>query len=192
MKPINIKLIVCIFLSCHYGICCQNDTNKSYSAPSIFIDLNYCDDINLYDDSLASRVKRVFSNPTEAEINSVNYKGHPSLLLIGRSDKMFEIVLYDELLPGSEIYKGWILKNDILRIFHKGMYCPEEYPLRLYSSPNIRAEQILNYSKNTEGVCVVVDFYKDWLKIKIKIEGQYHIGWLAPEDQCASVDTTCN
>ncbi len=39
---------------------------------------------------------------------------------------------------------------------------------------------------------IFVDFQGHWLKVKIKINGKYHIGWLSPDQQCANVYSTCS
>ena len=62
----------------------------------------------------------------------------------------------------------------------------------IYRNVNDKSDEILSDKEYLVTDVEVIDYEGEWLKIRFKYKGAFHIGWLPPEMQCANPYTTCS
>lgn len=180
-----------VFVSCNTGNSdTQAQVNKEYCdtmqidsiksigcCASVFFNCESHEKVDIFD-NYHNRI-RTLSNDFENE-NFLLFK------LLNKNDSMFHVVAY-WALDGKEIAKGWIYRNNDLGIF-SAAYTGH---LILYEEP-CNKDKIVAIDEYNPDMYEVVDFCKDWLKIKARINSKLYYGWIPPEMQCWNVYSTCN
>ena len=84
---------------------------------------------------------------------------------------------------------GWISQNTKLGVYsaaYGDLHCS------LYKTPFDRKQIIITEAVYNPNMYEVVDFEGKWLKVRVKINNKFYVGWLPPEMQCANPYTTCS
>lgn len=160
----------------------EQPTEQPKKGVSIFLDIDFVGNINIYDKP-NGKVISIVRNNVEEE-NFVLFD------LLKKDNNMFYIVAYHSLEEDT-IAEGWVFKNKHFRIYDR-MYNPEKSPLILYKNPNNTSQIVSNKTYYDPVMHEVIDFSGNWLKVKTKINGIIYEGWLPPEMQCSNVYSTCN
>lgn len=191
MKYFNL-LIICfvLFFSCKNSaqkngikendVVCLKD--QCEETATIFLDINFTGDINIFDKPGGKIITTLKNNITEE--NFVMFD------LLQKNDSMFYVIAYYSL-DESIITKGWVFKNSHYGIYSR-MYNPEVRPLILFENPNDTLHVIVKETKYNPNIYEVIDFDGNWLKVKVNINDKVYQGWIPPEMQCSNVYTTCS
>ena len=108
--------------------------------------------------------------------------------LLQKQDSMYYVIAYsgstDDVLA-----IGWISQNTKLGVYsaaYGDLHCS------LYKTPFDRKQIIITESVYNPNMYEVLDFEGKWLKVRVKINNKFYVGWLPPEMQCANPYTTCS
>jgi len=145
----------------------------------VFLDIDYYDEIMIYDYPQGNVIKRVKNDSIKEEFVEFG--------LLDKNDSMFYIVAHSSLTE-EIITKGWIQKKSHLRIF-SSVYVGKTV---LYKSPDRSSEVLVEVEEYSPDSYEVTDFCDNWLKIQVKEKGKSIEGWIPPEEQCCNVYSTCN
>lgn len=154
----------------------EKDTNYNND---IFLNLDYLDSIPIYD-KLNKDILCFIKHDTINE-NYIIFK------ILDKSSQSFYVNAYYSLNEDSIIATGWVNKSQHLGIFSRAY----DRPLVLYKAPSIDST-IICTEQYTPKMYVVVDCYRQWLKVRTTVNGELFYGWIPPEMQCANVYSTCS
>lgn len=164
-------------------IVCTTEVDSIQSSLSydemtrVFLDIDYFDEIMIYDHPQGNVIKKVKNDSIKEEFVEFG--------LLDKNDSMFYIVARSSLTE-EIITTGWIQKKSYLRIF-SSVYVGKTV---LYKSPD-RSSKILAEVEYGVDSYEVIDFYDNWLKVRVKEKGKFIEGWMPPEEQCPNVYSTC-
>jgi hypothetical protein len=82
---------------------------------------------------------------------------------------------------------GWI-RNKYVGIYSKNY----NRPLNLYSEANNQSKKRHIIDEYITEPLTIITCSKKWLYVSVMIKSSKYEGWMAPEDQCANVYSTCN
>ena len=107
--------------------------------------------------------------------------------LLQKQDSMYYVVAYSGLTDRI-LAKGWISKNNHLDIY----FSAYDRDLVIYKNANDRKKKMFSDKEYLFDNIEVLDFEGKWLKVRVKINNKFYVGWLPPEMQCANPYTTCS
>lgn len=125
--------------------------------------------------------KKVVYNINNDSINESYYS-----LSIKESNKNFLKVIPTSI--NDTVKKsGWI-KNDNVGIYS----ATYNRVLHLYTKPDKQSHILFSIEKYFTQPLTIISCSGKWLNVEVKLKNKVYKGWMAPEDQCANVYSTCN
>jgi len=134
--------------------------------------------ISLYSDSNSQKVLYYIKNDS---INEIYYN-----LSILESNKNLLKTIPTSI--NDTIKKpGWI-KNENVGIYS----ATYNRVLHLYAKPDKQSNILFSIKEYFIQPLTVLSCSGKWLNVEVKLKNKVYKGWMAPEDQCANVYSTCN
>lgn len=125
--------------------------------------------------------QKVVYNITNDSINEIYYN-----LSILESNKSFLKVIPNSITDSIK-KPGWI-KNE-----NAGIYSATyNRVLHLYAKPDKQSNILFSIREYFTQPLTIVSCSGKWLNVEVKLKDKVYQGWMAPEDQCANVYSTCN
>ncbi|MGI6291429.1 MAG: hypothetical protein ACOXZH_03235 [Bacteroidales bacterium] len=148
--------------------------------PSVFLSPDFEGIVEVFDiPPYGKKVKELKNNMEEGNIVMFD--------LLQKNDSMYYVLAYSGL-TNEILATGWIHKKNKLSI----CFLAYDRDLVIYRNVNDRSDKILSDKEYLVTDVEVIDYEGEWLKIKFKYKGIFHVGWLPPEMQCANPYTTCS
>ena len=164
----------------------QSDTiqylKRTYNYfPSVFLDVDFDSIVEVFDiPPYGKKIKDIKNNIEEEDFVIFD--------LLQKRDSMYYVIAYsgstDDVLA-----IGWISQNTKLGVYsaaYGDLHCS------LYKTPFDRKQIIITEAVYNPNMYEVLDFEGNWLKVRVKINNKFYVGWLPPEMQCANPYTTCS
>ena len=158
-------------------------------STEVFLNIDLCEDdsIPVYNNAERDSVIAYVKNNCKQEI-VMQFK------VMHKKGDMLHVVAYNFVPPESSV-EGWVNIKSPLCIFTRDIYSEGYYakPLILYSRPSETSPVLhtLDYYLDGNGMCPVLDYHGEWLKVRCVLRGKVYTGWIPPEMQCSSPYTTC-
>lgn len=147
---------------------------------TVFLNIEFAGKVAVFD--------RPYGKITKYVQNDIEEEDFVMFDLLQKQDSMYYIIAYSGLTD-QILAKGWISQNTNLGVYsaaYGDLHCS------LYKTPLNRNQIIITEKVYNPNIYEVIDFDGKWLKVKIKINNKFYVGWLPPEMQCANPYSTCN
>ncbi len=167
-------IIILLTCSCSYVF----TQNKQKCEACVFLDPNFKGTKALYDKPNGKIIKIVQHNFKEED-----YIGFEILY---RNDSMFYVSAYYAIK--GFISKGWIKKDKHIGIYSSAYNCS----LKLYIKPTKKSRISYIIKEYDPKMLIVIDCFRNWLKVKTTVRGKIYIGWMSRDMQCCNVYSTCS
>ena len=142
--------------------------------------LSFTGTVKLYDTAGKNKLKKILINDFDKYIGF-------EFDVIQKRGNMIKVKVRD--LDDKYCCVGWISIFDTATYTHT--YSGSDvYPL--YYKPNTNSSKILEITDIDGSLVQVVDFYKDWLKIKIQFKGKTYKLWLPRKYSCQNIYNSCS
>ena len=154
----------------------QNCESQHCNCDGFFIPDNKL--ISVYSDSDAQKVVYRINNDSANEI-------YYNFSILERKDDFLKVIPSS----GNDTLKkaGWI-KNEYVGIYSSNY----NSALHLYAKPDLRSNIVSTIKEYFPVPLTIISCSGTWLYVSVKLNNKVYKGWMAKEDQCANVYSTCN
>jgi hypothetical protein len=134
--------------------------------------------ISLYNNSNSQKVVYHIKNDS---INEIYY----NLLILESNKNLLKVI--PTSISDTVKKAGWI-KNDNVGIYS----ATYNRVLHLYAKPDKKSDTLFEIKEYFTQPLTVISCSGKWLFVEVKLKDKFYKGWMASEDQCANVYSTCN